>query len=81
MENIILSNKFLKNSIYNKIKDISKDIIGKFDEELGVISPDGVDLGNPPNIAACFQKDMPADISMDEKEYIRRRELLEGAGN
>lgn len=74
---------YLNHHIYTANVMWWEDIIGigKFDEELGVISPDGVDLGNPPNIAACFQKDMPADISMDEKEYIRRRELLEGAGN
>lgn len=73
---------YLKHHIYTGNSMWYEEVIGigKYKDEWGVISPDGEDLGNPPNIAACFIKDMPADISMNEEEYVRRRELLEGAG-
>ena len=38
-------------------------------------SDDSDDLGNPPNISACFKKNRV--IISGVEEYIRRRELLE----
>ena len=46
------------------------------DYSLGINSNSSSDLGNPPNISACFKKDYSGYIG-GVNEYIRRRELLE----
>lgn len=64
-------------------KDIDNDsiyaqVLGVEYFELGIHTKNGIDLGNPPNISACFDKDEDGFIG-EFSEYKRRRELLENA--
>ena len=53
-----------------------EEILGTTDYLKGVKKKGDEDLGNPPNIMINLTKDAAGYIG-DEKEYIRRRELLE----
>ena len=55
-----------------------EEILGTTDYLKGVKKKGDEDLGNPPNIMINLKKDEAGYIG-DEKEYIRRRELLETA--
>ena len=55
-----------------------KKVLGVEDFELGVISEDTSDLGNPPNMCAVFADAYPAYLDNFD-EYARRRKLLESA--
>ena len=71
---------FLKDHEIEDIFDMDKtqEVFGvdRLQSKLGICSDDSDDLGNPPNISACFKKKKSGTISGVE-EYIRRRELLE----
>lgn len=68
---------------YNS-KDLDYDhyfyetVLGVEDYELGVISEDTSDLGNPSNMSAVFADAYPAYLDNFD-EYARRRKLLESA--
>ncbi len=70
---------FLKDHEIEDIFDMdkTKEVFGLdfLQCKLGINSDKSDDLGNPPNISACFKKNKV--IISGEDEYIRRRELLE----